>query len=300
MVETFMAAAEEVDASTIQGASAMVEVRERHQVAAEVGRAEVLRRLALRTWAPAPLREMLLETWSLAFASVHAAEGEGSPAWQKLAQTMDDLLWSVEPKVVAEDRKRLVATLPQMLADVTEGVRRARMPDASRDAFLAALVDCHALAVKAGLRGMAVVPEFPAPEPGFEDARMEREILVSGDVQVEEIRFCTPPGGPARGALARTDAWTHVQRGTWVEFNRPEGPVSRARVAWVSPAKTAYLFTNPLSGDTVLSISPEALAEQMRRGEARMLNNAPLVGRAMEAMLDALRDRRGAARSPSP
>ena len=37
-----------------------------------------------------------------------------------------------------------------------------------------------------------------------------------------------------------------------------------------------------------LSISPEALAEQMRLGEARMLNDAPLVQRVVDSMMASL------------
>jgi hypothetical protein len=243
---------------------------------------------------------MLVETWWRAFANVHGAEGEGSPPWQKLARTMDDLLWSVEPKVAPEERRRLVATLPAMLEDVSEGLHRAQMPQERRDAFLAALVDCHALAVRAGLRGLAVVPEFPPASPAFEEARLEREVLESGDVRIEEIRFGTPPGDAPRGALARTGAWMQVQRGTWIEYGQGDGPALRARLAWVSSARSAYLFTNPLTGGTALSISPEALAEQLRRGEARVLDDAPLVDRAMDAMTAALRGKKGAARIPSP
>lgn len=300
MAETFMAANEEVDASLVQRAAAIVETRERGRVAAAAGRAEVQRRLAARTWVPAPVREMLIETWSCAFAAVHGVEGEGSPPWQKLARTMDDLLWSVEPKVAPEDRRRLVATLPAMLADVSDGLHRAQMAQEKKDAFLAALVDCHALAVKAGMRGMAVVPEFPAAPPAFEEARIERDVIESGDIRVEEIRFDTPPGASVRGALERTGQWMHVQRGSWIEFNLGDGPGFRGRLAWVSPGTSAYLFTNPLTGDTAISITPEALAEQLRRGRARRLDDAPLVARAMDAMTAALRDRRGAARTPSP
>jgi uncharacterized protein DUF1631 len=300
MVETFMAANEEADASLVQRAAGLIEMRERRQIAAEAGRTEVHRRLAARTWVPAPLREMLIGTWSAAFASVHGVEGEGSPAWQRLAQTMDDLLWSVEPKIAPEDRKRMVATLPTMLTDVCEGLRRADMPEARRDAFLATLVDCHALAVKAGLRGMAVVPEFRTQPRPIEDPRIEHEMLVAGELRVEEIRFSPDREAASRGALARTGAWMHVQRGTWIEFNRHDGAAARARLSWMSPAKAAYLFTNPLTGAIPVSLSPEALAEQMRRGHARVLLDSPLVGRAMDAMLSGLRDRKGGARNPSP
>src|SRR5687768_17705629 len=100
---------------------------------------------------------------------------------------MDDLLWSVEPKVVAEDRKRLVTMLPGMLKHVQEALHRGDMSDERRGAFLSTLVDCHAAAVRAGLRGMGMGPE-PAP-PAIEPQEapaLERFMLPAGDRRVEE------------------------------------------------------------------------------------------------------------------
>jgi len=75
--------------------------------------------------------------------------------------TMEDLLWSVEPKASAEDRKRLITMLPGMLKHLHAGMERGELSEERRSAFLGALVDCHAMAVKAGLRGIAAVPETP-------------------------------------------------------------------------------------------------------------------------------------------
>ena len=63
-----------------------------------------------------------------------------------------------------------------------------------------------------------------------------------------------------------------------------------SRLTWISPAKGVYLFTNP-QGDAAVSITPEALAEQMRRGEARLIDDAPLVDRAVDSMLASLKER---------
>ena len=95
--------------------------------------------------------------------------------------------------------------------------------------------------------------------------------------------------GPVRNVFTRTGIWTNVQRGTWVEFASGAG-AKRARLTWISPNKGVYLFTNPLSGTAAVSISPEALAEQMRLGEARMLDDAPLTDRAVDSMLATLRE----------
>ena len=287
-VEAFAEEQGRAEAEVVQRSARLIEAREREQIARLVGEEEVTRRLMARVWVPAPVREMLLETWTGAFASVQLAEGEGSPAWQELVHTMDDLLWSVEPKSTPEDRKRLVVMLPGMLKHLQSGLVRGGMGEARREAFLGELVDCHALAVKAGLRGLAALPEPPVPAPPAE-AKLEREILPAGDIQVEEIRLRAPRGAAVRNVFTRAGIWTNLQRGTWVEFTRPEGAPVRARLNWISPNKGVYLFTNPASGANALSISPEALAEQMRLGEARVIGEAPLVDRAVDSMLENLR-----------
>lgn len=288
-VEGFIEQQKDAEADIVRRSAQLIESREREEIARLVAEEEVGRRLQARAWVPAPVRRMLMESWTRAFAAVQVAEGEGSPAWQGLVRTMDDLLWSVEPKASADERKRLVTMLPGMLRQIHEGLTRASMSDDERDAFLGELVDCHAMAVKAGLRGLAMVPEAPAPVE-FQNPRIERQLLPAGDLQVEEIRL---KAGPMRNVFTRTGIWTNLQRGTWVEFTRSEGAASRARLTWISPNKGVYLFTNPLSGAFAVSISPEALAEQMRLGEARVITDAPLVERAVDSMIENLRKAQG-------
>ena len=229
-----------------------------------------------------------------ALARVQRLEGDASPAWQALATTMEELLWSVEPKVAPEDRKRLITMLPAMLQSLHEGMERGEMPEAEHGIFLGALVDCHALAVKAGLRGMAALPQQGvAPLRAARDPAIERAVVPAGDIQVEEIRLRAPRGAAiVRNVFTRTGVWTNLQRGTWVEFKRPQAGSSRARLTWISPNKGVYLFTNPASPTAAVSISPEALAEQMRLGEARVIDAAPLVERAVDSMLATLREAR--------
>ena len=288
-VEAFIEERKKAESSVVERSARLIEERERGEIARVVAEEEVARRLELRAWVAPPVREMLADAWVRALAQVQSTEGEGSPAWRALLQTMDDLLWSIEPKVAAEDRKRLVTMLPAMLKSLDEGLERATVGEAARDAFMGALVDCHAAAVKSGLRGMAALPRIPPPEVQ-EDASIARELVPAGDIQVSEIRLKTPRGkAPVRNVFTRTGIWTNLQRGTWVEFAGCAVPAMRARLTWISPNKGVYLFTNPLSSAAAVSISPEALAEQMRLGEARMLDDAPLVGRAVDSMLANLR-----------
>jgi hypothetical protein len=93
--------------------------------------------------------------------------------------------------------------------------------------------------------------------------------------------------------FTRTGIWTHLQRGTWVEFTGADGVLVRARLTWISPNKGVYLFTNPFSSAPAISVSPEALAEEMRRGEARVIDDAPLTERAVDSMLATLKESQG-------
>lgn len=286
-VEAFAVEARLADDDIVQRSAAIVEARERTEIALAAAEDEVTRRLANRSWVPVPVREMLHGTWTRAFAAAYEAMGTQG-AWVGLGQTVDDLLWSVEPKVQAEDRKRLVATLPTLLKALQDGFELAKAQPGERDAFLGALVDCHAAAIKAGLRGLAALPDVPPVPPAPGPVAIEREMVPADGVQVEEIRLRVPKG-VVRNVFTRTGIWTNVPRGTWVEFGRAGGDTTRARLTWISPNKGVYLFTNPASKHRALSISPEALAEQMRLGEARILDDAPLVDRAVDSMLANLR-----------
>ncbi|QJR16909.1 DUF1631 domain-containing protein [Usitatibacter palustris] len=287
-VDAFIENQRKTEELIVERSSRYIEERERQEIARLTAEDEVARRLEVRAWVPAPVREMLNTHWVRALANVHLTEGEGSPPWQSLLHTLEDLLWSVEPKAAADDRKRLVTMLPSMLKQLQEGMLRADTPIEGRDLFLGSLVDCHANAVRAGLRGMAIVPDGPSAAPELPVApSIERTVLPAGGVQVQEIRLNTPrTKGMVRNVFTRTGVWTNLPRGTWVEFMPLGAPVIRARLTWISPAKGVYLFTNANESESAISISPEALAEQLRQGEARIIDTGPLVGRAVDSMLE--------------
>ncbi|QJR13131.1 hypothetical protein DSM104443_04225 [Usitatibacter rugosus] len=291
-VEAFLQEQKRHEEVVVERSARYIEERERQEIARLTAEDEIARRLETRVWVPPAVRGMLTTTWVKAMAHVHLNEGEGSPPWQQLVLTMEDLLWSVEPKAQSDDRKRLVTMLPGMLKNVQTGLLRAEVTEEGRDVFLGQLVDCHAAAVKAGLRGLAAMPPGAAdPEPDIPTPpSIERSVVPAGDMQVDEIRLKkTRVKGEVRNVFTRTGVWTNLARGTWVEFRNGDSVPVRARLTWISPQKGVYLFTNALGVGNAISISPEALAEQLRRGEARLLDSAPLVDRAVDSMLANLR-----------
>ena len=292
-VAAFIEERHRAEAALVERSARLIEEREREEDARLAAHEAVSRRLAARDWVPPAVRTMLQETWLTALVRVHRAEGEHSAMWLGLIATADDLLWSVEPKLDADDRKRLVTMLPGMLKRIQLGMDRGGMPQEQRSLFLGTLVDCHAAAMKAGQRGLAAVPPSPPPVAASQQPQIERAMIPVGDMRVEEIRLRAPKDAPVRNVFTRTGIWTHLQRGTWVEFAADGGTRARARLTWISPNKGVYLFTNPFSPAPAVSVSPEALAEQMRRGEARVIDDAPLTERAVDSMLAALKESQG-------
>lgn len=295
-VEAYIEAQKRAERDIVERSAKMIEEREREEVALAIAGSEIARRLEARTWVPVPIRDMLGDAWVRALARVQKNEGEGSTGWHALLRTMDELLWSVEPKVTPDDRKRLITMLPGMLRELQGGMESAELAEESRNAFLGALVDCHAQAVKSGMRGLAALPDTKPVTLPPQKAAIERAVIPAGDIRVEEIRLRSPANaaGAVRNVFTRTGVWTNLQRGTWVEFRRDEGVAPlRSRLTWISPNKGVYLFTNPFEANTAVSISPEALAEQMRLGEARVIDDSPLVERAVDSMLTNLREAQG-------
>jgi hypothetical protein len=296
-LDAFLAAGAHEEEALVQRASRLIEAREREEIARLAAEAQVDARLAACDHIPEPVRVMLEDAWARALGRVGAEEGEESPRWNTLVGTVDELLWSLEPKATPEDRRRLVNGLPTLLATLHQGLELAEVDAGTREAFFGSLVDCHAEAVKAGLKGIAMPRTRARPQDAVEPREpaaptLERARVASGDVEVDEIRLRAPRGSaPVRNLFTRTGIWTNVQRFSWVEFARGErSRPMRARLTWISPARGVYLFTNP-HGDAAVSITPEALAEQMRRGEARLIDDAPLVDRAVDSMLATLKEK---------
>jgi hypothetical protein len=104
-----------------------------------------------------------------------------------------------------------------------------------------------------------------------------------------------PPAGPAAPAPSApptapetlaapelaADATLGLERGAVVEFTDVEPPV-RAKLAWISPKRTVYLFT--ARGAKARHISPSELAGALREGRARRFaDGGTVIDRALAA-----------------
>ena len=61
----------------------------------------------------------------------------------------------------------------------------------------------------------------------------------------------------------------------------------RAKLAWISPLRGTYLFTNRL-GERAVSINGAGLAQRLREGSARLVDNVALIDRAVSSLFERL------------
>ena len=94
------------------------------------------------------------------------------------------------------------------------------------------------------------------------------------------------PEPESRIALPKSLA--SLERGMWVEFEGEDGHLAFAKLAWVSPLRGTYLFTNR-QGQKAVSLTADELAERFRNDRARS-------GRSRAAGRSRLRQHDGDAR----
>jgi hypothetical protein len=297
-LETFLEEEEKTAEATIQSSAEEINQRDKLEIARVVSRSEVEKRLEMHT-VPNFLGTFLRERWVDVLAQYHL-EGEDSEAWASALATLEDLVWSVQPKRSGDERRRLVALLPNLLKRVHGGAQKLIWELGEREQFMANLVEAHAAAVKPSL---ASVP-MPTTAVAEAAAKQAEEASAKGDVEaavkaraLAEAMAPAPPPAPIEPPVEIirdhfADLAASLERGMWIEFEGEGGQLAFAKLAWVSPLRGTYLFTNR-QGQKAVSLTADELADRFRNDRARLVEAEPLVDRAFVRMMESLEQKLG-------
>lgn len=202
--------------------------------------------------------------------------------------TIGDLVASVQPQPDAASRMRLATSLPTLVRRIYEGLDNLNVAEDRRLALVDQLFALHA----AVLRGAAPLmtnaePTTLAAEPVATELSSER--IEYGDSCLERI-FLSPGAllPPSAGSDHAQSLVAKLRRGDWLEFANAETGPLRYRLSWISPQRGILLLTNPQSPKAI-SVSPEALALQIERGEASVVTVEPMFDRAVHRALENLK-----------
>jgi hypothetical protein len=226
----------------------------------------------IRTGEVSAFVEAFLESrWVTVLTLAHSISDDRPDVLTNAIRTMDDLLWSIKPKLTAEQRRELIARLPMILAMLNKWLTVIKWDDADRLRFFADLAECHASIVRAPID---LSPERQV-EIAVEVARKAAEHRI--DLQARE-----PKDVPADQFVVAVD---QLQRGTWLAFEQDSGAARHVRLAWVSPLRTLYIFTNG-QREEAFSMPADELARQFREARVRPLAQDRVVERALVRALD--------------
>ncbi|HET9762048.1 MAG TPA: DUF1631 family protein, partial [Casimicrobiaceae bacterium] len=150
---------------------------------------------------------------------------------------------------------------------------------------------------------LASVP-MPTTAGAEAAAKEAEEATAKGDVEtaakaraLAEAMAPAPPPAPVEPAVEIVqdhfaDLAASLERGMWVEFEGDGGQLAFAKLAWVSPLRGTYLFTNR-QGQKAVSLTADELADRFRNDRARLVEAEPLVDRAFVKMMESLEEKLG-------
>jgi hypothetical protein len=260
------------------------------------------------------LREFLLDTWVKVMVTATMRERSQPDFARKFRDMVPDLVWSVQPKINPDDRKRLVKTIPAVLNTLREGLQLIEHAPTQTQEFFTRLMSSHAQAVKAleVAYGAAPPVDAVALKQRLDEVKIEEP---APPVSGEAHEHLTIPASAIQSAAAANQAEVNVldspptvapeemipieqlsdeqidemieqwERGSWFDLYTGQ-QVERVRLRWISPRRNFYLFTSAETGKAH-SLAPLVLRGYVRAGRIRAAEQSRLFERAVgEVMRD--------------
>lgn len=226
----------------------------------------------------AVVSDFLEQRWVDVLTFAWLIEDERPGAVENATRTMDELVWTVKPKATQEQRRELIAKLPGLLTTLNKWLDAIRWQDAERLQFFAELAKCHLAIVRAPL-----------------DLSPQRQLELAVEAaQQDALRRIAHEQALAQGEAAADEAppspVDELERGMRLAFRQPGGGVRKVRLAWVSPLRTLFIFSDGARHES-FSLPAEKLVQAFRAGSVSVLALEGVVGRVLtEAMQGAVND----------
>ncbi|MBO9663698.1 DUF1631 domain-containing protein [Dokdonella sp.] len=275
--------------------------REKLQEARRISAREILKRIEDRDLPPV-VHSVLSRPWANYLVLILLRQGEESDEWKNALRFADEFVWSAQPKTTESEHTRLRALLPQLEKALRHGLATVAYHDSDvrqlmqeLSQFYRRVLDGQTIETRSAKEVIAgnVAPSADetaaatsaegAPPAAAAHSPVEEIVLSSGSAE---------PEAPAE-ALAQDDEFVRTVRelkvGTWIEFVGDGEQRERAKLSWISPISSKYLFVNR-RGLKVCDKTVAALAIELRRGSAIVLEEVPLFDRALDAIVARLRN----------
>ncbi len=251
------------------------------------------------------LREFLVGPWVQALVSASLRDEQTPGFSNAFRQVIHDVVWSVQPKVSADERKRLVGIIPGMTRVLRDGLALIQMSENDQQAFLKQLMASHAVAVRPvdqatyiksrvatgdmrqKLEQMQLTGSFPMSAPSGGVHVSANAVKRAAEAYKAPLEIAEPIANAAPLSFdqdadydAEIAGW---QRGSW--FNLYDGKQTvKVKLRWISPLRTLFMFSGGEEKNARV-LSPETIKSYLRQGWLKPLESEPLMKRVVERVV---------------
>lgn len=228
---------------------------------------------------PEVIRSLLLKQWKDVMNSIGVRDGCEGIAWDAAIAVMDDLIWSVQPKLIVQEKSQLTKLIPRILNGLQDGLILIGYQQQDIMQLFEELEQLHHASLR-GLSEVGIKRTSMLSISGAEDD--EEEIVLASEEALEYGAF----------ADANTDSSFYyvvkgMEQGTWVTFTI-DGQQKRGRLAWKCDFTGEYTFVDR-KYKLVQDLTINDLLEQLDSGTAAICEEIPLFDRAVDAVVKGLK-----------
>lgn len=216
------------------------------------------------------LAPFLTNQWREVMASAWLNASTNASQWENALISMDQLIWSTQPKTTTQDRRQLVAVLPDLVRSLNAGLDAINWTGEPRATFTRRLISTHMMAIRMTQPAQTDTGSAALEENASKDAMKELD-----------ERRATQLAGSVDDFDAMAQTFT---RGLWFDFMVDQATKHRCRLSWVSPMRTRLLFTNRDGFDAFVR-SEREVAALLRRGRLSVIDQVPIVSRALDRIM---------------
>jgi hypothetical protein len=271
---------------------------------------------------PGVLRDFLRDSWRDVLQFALDQEGYDSESWRRHESVIDDLMWSVEPKTTADDRRKMVVLLPRLLDALRGGMTLIGCSSQQIDGLIDALEPVHMACLRGeryvagAIKSPVAIPMDGASEtsaaevwgvmgsvedklqvdgdamtlhdPGAPSAEMsefEKELL-GMDSSFSQEDLDHPDPEPVDIEDEFTAMAAEMSLGAWLEFELGDKK-RRAKLAWKSMVMGEYVFVDR-KYKVVAERTLAGLAADLRHGKASLVEDVAMFDRALDKVLNGL------------
>jgi hypothetical protein len=268
--------------------------REKLHSARRISAREILKRVEGKQL-PDIVHNVLTRPWANYLVLTLLRQGEDSNEWRQALRFADEFVWSAEPKTTDAERTRLKGLLPPLEKNLRHGLATVAYHENDVKQLMHELNAFYGniLSGEKPSRVSPGVDEQGAPMLEIVSKAAATAAAVESPVEEEIVLRAEAQEHAPEANYAADDEYLKQARemkvGTWVEFTDTNtGTKERAKLSWISPISSKYLFVNR-KGLKVSDKTMFALAAEIRRGGAVILEEVPLFDRALDAIVERLK-----------